>query len=290
MTQKGLGHATGYSEGHVSKVEAGKVTPSERFAIGADRVLGTGELFARQLQRILDDLSGNHPNWFVPYVELEREATRIYDYSTTFIMGMVQTPEYARATLRAGVPREPADVIENRVIARIRRHEVMEREVPPRLWVVLHEACLRTVVGSREVMSRQLEHLVREAESPSVTFQVLPYSEGAPAYDLPFTLLGFADAPTLLHAEGPQGGRPYDNAHTVSAAIDNYDHLRASALSPSESVARIQEIAKEYVNDQRLSNRLDQVLLQRTERRPVRRGGPRVRPLRRRPRPGQQAD
>ncbi|MQT02580.1 helix-turn-helix transcriptional regulator [Streptomyces jumonjinensis] len=289
MTQKGLGRATGYSEGHVSRFESGKVVPTEKFAVGADRVLGTGDLFARQLRRIMADLAGNHPNWFVPYVELEREASRIYDYSTTFIMGMLQTPEYARATLRAGVPRETADVVESRVVARIGRHAVMEREAPPRLWVVLHEACLRTVVGGREVMSQQLEHLAREAVSPSITLQVLPYSEGAPAYHLPFTLLGFVDAPTLLHAEGPQGGRPYDTAHTVSAAIDSYDHLRASALSPPKSIARIQEIAKEYANEQRRSNRLDQVELQRAGWRAVRRGGPRVRPVRRRARPGQQA-
>ncbi|MCM2390086.1 helix-turn-helix transcriptional regulator [Streptomyces sp. CWNU-1] len=280
MTLRGLGHATGYSEGHVSKVEAGKVIPSERFAVGADRALGTGSLFVRRLRRIL---AGDHPNWFQPYVDLEQRATRIYDFSVAFTMGMLQTEAYARATFRAGVPREGCDVVESRVAARIRRHEVLEQASPPMLWVVLHEACLRTAVGGSGVMAEQLEHLVREAASPSVTLQVLPFTGGAPAHDLPFTLLEFDDAPTLVHAEGPQGGRLYDNAKTVASASDIYDRLRAEALAPADSLAHIERIAKEHLYEQRRG--MGQIQLQRPERRPVRRVGPRVRvSTRRRPR------
>ncbi|MCX4582643.1 helix-turn-helix transcriptional regulator [Streptomyces sp. NBC_01481] len=242
ITQKGLGSATGYSESYVSKVESGAVMPSEKFTEGCDRAFGTGTLFVRQLRRLLE---GDHPSWFVPYIQLERRAAQILDYSTTFIMGMLQTEEYARAVFRVGNSREGAAVMESKVSARIRRHEVMERDSPPLLWVVLHEACLRTEVGGPDIMARQLQRLVSEAESPHVTLQLLPFAAGAPALGVPFTLLAFHDAPTILHADGPQGGRPYETAKTVAAAQATYDRLRADALSPDASVARMRDMFKE---------------------------------------------
>ncbi|MFE7114775.1 DUF5753 domain-containing protein [Streptomyces sp. NPDC057654] len=150
--------------------------------------------------------------------------------------------DYAHAVFRAGNPREGTAVIESKVSARIRRHEVMEREAPPLLWVVLHEAALRTYVGGPHVMAQQLEHLAREAESPHITIQVLPLEAGAPATGTAFTLLTFEDSPTVLHTEGPQGGRPYENAKTVATAVGTYDRLRAHALSPDESIAYINRL------------------------------------------------
>ncbi|AVZ72638.1 hypothetical protein SLUN_10980 [Streptomyces lunaelactis] len=63
---------------------------------------------------------------------------------------------------------------------------------------------------------------------------------------MPFTLLAFQDAPTVLHADGPQGGRPYETAKTVAAAQETYDRLRADALSPAASVARMKDMSKEH--------------------------------------------
>ncbi|WP_075735213.1 helix-turn-helix domain-containing protein [Streptomyces acidiscabies] len=242
ITQRGLGGATGYSESYVSKVESGTIVAAEKFAQGCDRTFGTGMLFVRQLQRVLD---GGAPSWFAPYLQLERRASRIFDYSTTFIMGMLQTEEYARATFRADSPRRSAATIEGKVTTRIQRHDVMEREAPPLLWVVLHEACLWTQIGGAEVMTRQLERLLLEAQSPHVTLQVLPFAAGAPATGSAFTMLAFNDSPTVLHAEGQPGGRLYEDAATVANALETYDRLRADAMSPDASVAHIQHMFEE---------------------------------------------
>nr|WP_308409666.1 DUF5753 domain-containing protein [Streptomyces sp. A3M-1-3] len=110
---------------------------------------------------------------------------------------------------------------------------------------MLHESCLRTVVGGPDIMARQLEHLISEAESPHVTLRLLPFAAGAPATGAAFTLLAFQDAPTVFHTEGPQGGRPYETAKTVAAAQETYDRLRADALSPDASVARMKDMFKE---------------------------------------------
>ncbi|WP_435058888.1 Scr1 family TA system antitoxin-like transcriptional regulator [Streptomyces sp. bgisy060] len=75
---------------------------------------------------------GDHPGWFAPYLELEKRATGIWDYGTMFFMGLLQTEECARATLRAGATRDSQEVLRDRAKARMRRQEVMSGATPPR--------------------------------------------------------------------------------------------------------------------------------------------------------------
>ncbi|MGX1756372.1 helix-turn-helix domain-containing protein [Streptomyces lydicus] len=246
LTQKQLGKATGYSEGYVSKVESGTLLPrpSQKFAKGCDLAFGTGDLFSGMLERIDQ---GEHPSWFVPYLNLERRASRILDYSTNVVKGILQTEAYAQAIFRSYFSRDEAEVIESKVDARLRRREVFALDSPPILWTILHEACLRTVVGGAEVMAGQLEFLLESADSPNVKLQVMPFSAGAPAASTrPFTVLRFTDSRTVLYTETRVGGRMHDSAQTVDAALDDYDLLRAHALPPDQSVTLIKTLLKEY--------------------------------------------
>ncbi len=246
MSQKGLGHATGYSESYVSKVEKGSVMPSERFAQGCDRTFRTGTLFTRQLERLL---KGDHPSWFEPYLNLERRASQILDYSNALVMGMLQTPAYATAVFRASHPRLSPDSIKGKVETRMRRRDVMEREAPPLLWVVLHEAVLRTPVGSPEVMRGQLRSLLADAKSPHVTVQVLPFKAGAPASGLTFNLFTPQDGgPTAMYSEARGLGYVSDSVTAVAEAQTAYDHIRAAALSPDDSLIMIRETMEGYTS------------------------------------------
>ncbi|MER7987131.1 helix-turn-helix transcriptional regulator [Streptomyces noursei] len=246
LTQKHLAKATGYTDGYVSKVESGTLLPrpSQKFAKGCDNAFGTGELFAGMLRRIDE---GDHPSWFVPYLNLERKAMRILDYSANLVMGLLQAEEYARAVYQAYYAHEEAEVIEGKVAARIRRREVFRRDEPPLLWAILNEACLRTLVGDKQVMAIQLAHLLEAAASPSITLQIMPFSAGAPAASTkPFTVMRFKDAPTVLYTETRVGGRMHDSERTVDAALDDYDLLRAHALAPDQSLALLKNLLKEY--------------------------------------------
>ncbi|MFH8679637.1 Scr1 family TA system antitoxin-like transcriptional regulator [Streptomyces lydicus] len=244
LTQKHLGNVTGYTDAYISMVESGKLKASEKFANGCDMAFGTNGLFAGLLRRIDE---GDHPSWFVPYLKLEGKASRILTYETNLVTGIVQTEDYARAVFRVANPRASAEGIEDKVEARLRRREVFEREDPPHLWIILHEACLRTVVGGTKVMAEQLDHLLAIAPSPQVELQVLPFSAGIPATStMPFIVLRFPDSPTVLYTETRVGGRMNDSAQTVDSALDDYDLLRAHALSPDNSVALIKTLLKEY--------------------------------------------
>ncbi|MFE7626378.1 helix-turn-helix domain-containing protein [Streptomyces sp. NPDC057509] len=242
-SQRQLADATGYKEPYVSKAKNGKALPSMHFARGCDRFFNTSGYFARLLVQVSER---GHPGWFVPYINLEKQASRIEDYSNALIMGMLQTWEYAEATFRATFPYETDEQIKSRVEARLARREVLEREGAPLLWVILHETTLRTVVGGRAVMADQLRQLAADSGNPHVTLQVLRSHTGAPASGTPFTLLTPDDGATVLYTEAMGQGHVTDSAHSVDHGRTLFERLRAAARDPEGSVALIREIAEEY--------------------------------------------
>ncbi|MEU8581115.1 helix-turn-helix domain-containing protein [Streptomyces abikoensis] len=272
---------------YVSKVESGQQLASPQFAEMCDRVFGTPGVYARMRQRAAD--AGN-PVWFIPYLELEREARAICDYSPTFVMGMLQTPEYAEAVYRAARPQESAAELEKLVQKRIRRRELFDGPKPPSLWVILHEAVLWSRVGSADVMRGQLQHLIYVTESPLITVQVLAFKGGTPPRGVPFTVLTRQDGTEVLYEETYERGRVDDSAEAVASARDAYERLRADALSPADSLTLIRHALEEQAHEHHprsLPCDMGEVQLQPRQWRPMRRMGPRTRPYRRRPRPGQ---
>ncbi|WP_019546092.1 Scr1 family TA system antitoxin-like transcriptional regulator [Streptomyces sulphureus] len=279
VSQEGLARAVGYSRTYVSKVESGTIMPSTRFAEGCDKVFNTGGLFATQLLRITE---GQHVSWFAPYVDTEREASAVHDYSIAFIMGMLQTTEYARAVFERGPLLLSAEEIEARVAKRVQRREILQREEPARVWVVLHEACLRARIGSPWTMVEQLDHIRAELKRhPTLTVQVLPYESAAGATNIPFTVFENFESPPVVYVEGPQGARPYGADAVVSNAWQSLESLRACALGPHDS-----DLYIGTVRDEHARQAVGQVQLQRPDRR-VRRVGPGSRVRGRRPRSGQ---
>ena len=243
-TQAQLAEFTTYKVPYVSKVENGQQLGSELFAQGCDEYFNTSGYFTRLRRRVSQH---GHPEWFVPYLELEDKAAQILDFSSYLVMGILQTPEYAEALFRAAHPRDSAEVTKSKVEARLQRHGTMERADPPLLWVVLDESCLRRVVGDRSVMYGQVVHLLSEAENPHVTLQVLPFGTGAPPAAESFTLLTFDDSPTVLYSEAQGLGRVIDSARVVATGTSRYERLRADALSPEDSLTMMRKVIEEYV-------------------------------------------
>lgn len=280
ISQRALAHAVGYSVSYVSQVESGKIMPSERFVQGCDKAFGTGDLFARQRHRLVH---GEHPSWFVPQVHAEGRAEVIEDFSTVFIYGLLQTPEYARSALEMGVPVADPDGLDAKVAGRMKRRAILEAEHPPRTSVLLHEACLHACIGTSRIMAEQLVFLAESVSRyASLTLQVLPFGAAAAAVGTPFTLLGFKEERPAVYAEGPRGGRLYEDAPTVANSREIYDRLRACALSPKESIACISGMRGEHERNARM----DQVELLGRSRGKLRRVGAGSR-VRRGRRPGQ---
>ncbi|MER5934660.1 helix-turn-helix transcriptional regulator [Streptomyces sp. NPDC002054] len=245
FSQDGFAEKIRYSQPQISKVESGAVLASAAFAEALDNAAGTPGVYTRLRARLS---KGGHPSWFEPYVSLEESASGVTDYSCTFLMGLLQTHDYAAAIIRAAFPRETEEQIRARVELRIQRQAVLERANPPLLWVIVHEAVLRARVGGAAVMQAQLEHLTALMQSPHVTVQVLPYKAGAAPSHLPFTLLASDHTPSAVYTETPtHGGQVDDSAGVVAGAVAMFDRLRMAAASEDESLELICNIIKECV-------------------------------------------
>ena len=86
------------------------------------------------------------------YVGLEAEAKSIRDYGLGIIPGLLQTADYARAIVRAAVPKWVPEVIEQRVQGRMVRQQLLYSDDAPRFEAVVDESVLHRMVDSPPVM------------------------------------------------------------------------------------------------------------------------------------------
>lgn len=182
------------------------------------------------------------------YVGLESEAATI-QVNAHLVPGFLQTEDYARAVIAATRPTMNAEDTERRVRARaVRQHALFSKGNPPDMHVVLGEAALRRQIGGPEVITAQLVALGDIATRPCLTLQVLPFATGAHAgIEGEFVILTFPepeDTP-VAYVEGLMGDIYLESEHELDVFNLAWSHLIERALSPGQSVAVIQEIAKE---------------------------------------------
>jgi len=136
---------------------------------------------------------------YASYIAMESAASEIETYSQVLIPGLLQTKQYADTVLRARLEDQvPEDEIARQVAIRMRRQEVLYRENPVQLRVILEEYAVRHMVGGPDVMGAQLEYLIQLNRLPNVSIQLLPSDVGAhPAMNGPFTVMRFPEHPTL---------------------------------------------------------------------------------------------
>jgi transcriptional regulator with XRE-family HTH domain len=187
--------------------------------------------------------NGNYPEWFALVAELEKEANKVHEWELRTIPGLLQTPDYARALMRAGRPQDSDEKIEADVNARLERQEIFSREARLIAWFILDESILYRMVGCNRIMRDQLIKLEKMAEQTSVVIQVMPFTAmGHPGVEGPLRILEFPDSAPVWYSEGWYTGRMAETKAEVSSAMTCFDLIRASAMPPSESMRTIAEV------------------------------------------------
>ncbi|MFI8850894.1 helix-turn-helix transcriptional regulator [Streptomyces sp. NPDC053499] len=242
LSQVELGRRTFCTHSYISRIESASRVPSEEFAQRCDDVLGTGGMFARLWPVVIEHA---YPDWFRPWVALEKDAISIWDFESQVVPGLLQTEEYAQALFAAA--RLPnADEL---VAARLTRQHILERDNRAQLWVVLDENVLRRAVGGPDVMARQLRAVVEAAEDQRTIVQVIPCDVGGhAAMDGSFVGLSMDDGTEVVSTEGRVRGFIVAATDAVSEYSYAYDLLRADALSPQASLDMIAARAKELAS------------------------------------------
>ncbi|MGY5058165.1 helix-turn-helix domain-containing protein [Streptomyces sp. 900105755] len=187
------------------------------------------------------------PAWFSVYVGLEQAVSNLRGYQAEFVPGLLQTAEYAAEQCRAWVDHTPED-IQRMVDVRMRRQELLTRESAPDLWTVVHQSALEHIVGSRQVMIRQLERMLEIAKLKNVTVQILPFDAGAYPTTGSYTILGFPEHedPDVVYREGLTDSVYLEEREDVALYAKAFDHLRALALSPQRSALLITRLLEKH--------------------------------------------
>jgi hypothetical protein len=185
---------------------------------------------------------------FSTFVGLEADAVAIRRYQSSVVPGLLQTPDYARAVHEAGLPRLPQKRVDELVEVRMTRQRLLSREPALRFWVVLDEAVLHRMVGGREVMSAQLDHLLEAAKLPNVTVQIIPYVAGAhPAMDSSFSMLDFdGSVPGVVYVEGLVGRIYVESPRDIARYQQVFEYLSTVALTPQESIGLVKRVGAEH--------------------------------------------
>jgi transcriptional regulator with XRE-family HTH domain len=248
----------GLAASTLSRIETGKAPTKTAYLTALLEMYGVTDPQQRQ---ILIDMAreGHRKGWwavyddvlptgFGIYVGLEAEAAGLRIYETQVVNGLLQTPDYARAVLREVNKKDSPEQLQRMAEARLKRQGVLEGEDPPDVWLILDETVIRRPIGGAEVMSSQLKHLVEASQWPNVTLQVLPFSSGAhPALMGPFSILEFPERgdPDVVYFDSWGGPIYLEKDKEVRVCTEAFDRLRAAALSPVDSAALAEQVARE---------------------------------------------
>jgi transcriptional regulator with XRE-family HTH domain len=258
LTCDEVGRQLDCSASKISRIETGRVLVSSRdvrdllaiYGVGGDQRDSLIQLAreARQKGWWQGYGDGVEPH-LATYLGMESDASEIRQYSVARIPILLQTEDYARAVVtagRAGTGRYPGPA--DRVAEMMLEHQRLAAANPPHAWVVMDEAALHRKVGGREIMRKQIEHLM-ELSSQNTTFvQFIPFSSGAyPALDLPFVILGFPDqadpdVAAVGYATGVLWIEEMADVHRYNVL---FHYLQAAALSLADSSALMTSALKD---------------------------------------------
>jgi hypothetical protein len=188
------------------------------------------------------------PPWFRVFPGLEQAADLIRGYEPHCVPGLLQTEDYARATITAGYPGARPAETDRRVALRMDRQQLLTRPSPPHLRLVIDEAVLRRPAGRPAVMRTQLDRLIAAAQRPNITLQVLPFTAGPhpamygtfhvfrfPARELPDIVCG-ENMTSAFYLDKPQDAATYGHA---------LDRICALAAPAARTVQILSDTRKE---------------------------------------------
>ncbi|MBY8339710.1 helix-turn-helix domain-containing protein [Streptomyces spinosirectus] len=262
LPQEQAARAVGFSPAKLSRIEAGKGRrpPTEGDVRTLLEYYKTEDYEASILLQLLRRAGEPGwwqrfdkrlmPEWFDRLVGLQEAADSIRTFEIQYVPGLLQTPAYARAVVERGLPSAPSREVSRRVELRTKRGELLQRPDAPQLWAIIDESVLLRVLGSREVMREQLDHLVTMAQLPHVSLQIVPLdvtNASAPAIPVTYLRFGGLDLPDIVYLEHIRSATFLEDRDETEQYRVTLDQLADDALSPRESLTRLKEtIAQRY--------------------------------------------
>ncbi|MBV9013140.1 MAG: helix-turn-helix domain-containing protein [Pseudonocardiales bacterium] len=241
------GFAIRSSESKISRLELGRVGFKERDV--ADLLTMYGVTDPGRREAFLGMVArSNEPgwwhryndlvdDWFEDYLGLEEAASRIQEWETQFVPGLLQTEDYTRAIASRGWSSMTNENAQRQVAVRTRRQQLITRSKPPKLWVVMDESVLHRPIGGRRVLLEQIEYLLDVTKRSHVSLQILPYRFSGYAAEGSFVTLRFAEPelPDVVYIEHLSGALYLDKRADIELYGRVFDRLTVDAHTPDDT-------------------------------------------------------
>ncbi|MEU5546714.1 helix-turn-helix transcriptional regulator [Streptomyces sioyaensis] len=237
-----LADEANYDRTYLHRLETGERLSKLPVMKVLDRTYGTGELLVNLwgLAR-LDDFKDKYRS----FMQLEAKAMILHAYVAT-IPGLLQNEDFARVSLSSAPTPISSDELEKNVAARMGRQEVLHRDPPLTVRIILDESALRRPAPDAKVWYDQLTRIVDAADNPHVTIQVLPFSAGLHGLmEGSLSLLWMADGSAVAYLEGNKSGDLIEEPEEVAQYRLAYDRLRDAALTPHDSAVFMRQLAED---------------------------------------------
>jgi transcriptional regulator with XRE-family HTH domain len=247
-SQESLAARLGFDRSVVAKAETGDRPPTDDVLAAWCRACGLDdELFGR-LAVLARRADGILPAWFEDWPDLEATAATLRWFEPLLVPGLLQTEMYARALYATRVALSQDD-IDSHIAARLRRQEILVRDNPPMLWVIIDEGVLRRPVGGRHVMAEQVSRLLEAAQQPTIRIEVIHAGIGAhDGLGGAFIIAELPNAPSAAYREGARKAQVVRDPEQVAEFMVCWDTLRSEALSRNDSLALLEEAAKAWTS------------------------------------------
>lgn len=186
LTGTRLAQQLGWPQPKVSKLENGKqtATPDDlrQWAQATGQPDAYGELLARlrgfesHIRSWRRQLSQGHKPVQDTHLAEHQGATVFRGWESSMIMGILQTPDYARHIFirYAGLQQSPRDT-EEAVRSRIKRQEALY-DPAKRFHIIMWEAALRALVCPPSVLAAQLDRLAGTVGLDTVELGIIPFT------------------------------------------------------------------------------------------------------------------
>ncbi|MDQ3576809.1 MAG: helix-turn-helix domain-containing protein [Actinomycetota bacterium] len=197
----------------------------------------------------LQQFGKNLPKQLRTLIDHENQARSIAEFEPFLISGLLQVADYARAVISGNV-NVPLDEVEDRVVAKLARQQLLSRDYRPTCIFYLHEFALRLPVGGSTVMSEQMHHLLRMSVRRDLVIRVVPAAYGAhAALSGAFRLMEFENFNPVVYLESETASVFLEFSAEIAAYQSILQALADSALSEGESRELIATLATELYAD-----------------------------------------
>lgn len=246
LSQSAVARRLGCTQTQVSRLEKGTRTPSRRDAENLDALFGdaTDISFVRRYERIR--AQPGSPAWFRSWTEeIEPNLVVLRSWDPLLIPGLLQTEKYAYHVFSNGPQATHEEVVE-RVNARLRRQQLLQRECPPTLMFLIDQGVLHRPIGDSALMREQLDHLLQMAAHPTVFIQIVdPACVAGLSGTFMIAELPHAQ-PDVVSLETPIQAHVTSDLDTVALIWQRYEAIRRWAYPERASLQIIEKARDEW--------------------------------------------